>query len=177
MADHIIATAAEALEAEALPRLREVHADGAVAPKSLPPALCRPAGSKSPARWAYERLIHYIQRFEADLAPGDEVAMAMTGGHSGLLRIQGMGYFDPDIVTFFGTDASGAKAQLIQHVSQLSVLLRALPRPQPEEPPERIGFRLARELEEEDQETGETREDDAPSGTGPQGPDAAPEAS
>ncbi|MGR3465750.1 hypothetical protein [Limimaricola sp.] len=175
MADDIIATAAEALEAEALPRLHEVRADVAApcTPETLPPALRRPAQGKSPARWAYERLIHYISRFEQGLEPGEEVAMAMTGGHSGVLRIQGMGYFDPDIVTFYGIDPSGAKTQLIQHVSQLSVMLRAAPRPRPEAPPERIGFRLARELEDEDSE------EDGPAGgePGQQGPDAAPEAS
>ncbi|MCP1167561.1 DUF6173 family protein [Limimaricola litoreus] len=172
MADDIIATAAEALEAEALPRLREVHADtaGDATPQALPPALRKPAGGKSPARWAYERLIHYIKRFEDGLEAGEEVAMAMTGGHSGVLRIQGMGYFDPDIVTFYGTDPAGAKTQLIQHVTQLSVILRALPRPRPEAPPERIGFRLARELEDEAESGGQ--EDDAP-----RGPDAAPETS
>lgn len=173
MSDDIIATAAEALEAEALPRLREVHTDATEdcgAATVLPPALRKPAESKSPARWAYERLIHYIKRFEDGLEPGEEVAMAMTGGHSGVLRIGGLGYFDPDIVTFYGTDPSGAKTQLIQHVTQLSVILRALPRPRPETPPERIGFRLARELEED--EAGEADEEGAP-----QGPDAAAETS
>ncbi|WP_334063562.1 hypothetical protein [Limimaricola cinnabarinus] len=174
MADDIIATAAEALEAEALPRLREVHADeaGDAAPQALPPALRKPAGGKSPARWAYERLIHYVKRFEDGLEPGEEVAMAMTGGPSGVLRIKGMGYFDPDIVTFYGTDSAGAKTQLIQHVTQLSVILRALPRPRPEAPARRIGFRLARELEEEEEAESEPQED-----TAPHGPDAAPETS
>ncbi len=176
MADHIIATAAEALEAEALPRLREVHAGESSDAEQdvLPPALRKPAQGKSPARWAYERLIHYIKRFEDGLEPGEEVAMAMTGGHSGVLRIQGMGYFDPDIVTFYGSDPAGAKTQLIQHVTQLSVILRALPRPRPETPPERIGFQLARELEEEAaEETG----DETGKEPKPQGPDAAPETS
>ncbi|EYD72035.1 hypothetical protein [Limimaricola hongkongensis] len=179
MADHIIATAAEALEAEALPRLHEVRADVAApcTPETLPPALRRPAEGKSPARWAYERLIHYISRFEDGLEPGEEVAMAMTGGHSGVLRIQGMGYFDPDIVTFYGIDPSGAKTQLIQHVSQLSVMLRAAPRPRPEAPPERIGFRLARELEDEDGDGQAKEKEPAGEDRGAQGPDAAPEAS
>lgn len=170
MADDIIATAAEALEAEALPHLREVRTDDSppCTAETLPPALRRPSEGKSPARWAYERLIHYISRFEEGMAPGDEVAMAMTGGHSGVLRIQGMGYFDPDIVTFYGTDPSGAKTQLIQHVTQLSVILRATPRPRPETPPERIGFRLARELDEAE----DTAEDEAAPG-----PDAAAETS
>jgi hypothetical protein len=46
--------------------------------------------------------------------------MGFVGGDAGVLRIEGMGYFDPDIVTFYGSDAAGSKTQLIQHVSQLS---------------------------------------------------------
>jgi len=41
----------------------------------------------------------------------------------------------------------GTKTQLIQHVSQLNVLLRALPREAAtDDPPRRIGFRLAEDL-------------------------------
>ena len=60
----------------------------------------------------------------------------------GVMRIEGMGVYDPDIVTFYGSDPAGARTQLIQHVSQLSVILRALPKAAKEEnsPPRRIGF-------------------------------------
>jgi hypothetical protein len=60
-----------------------------------------------------------------------------------VLQIEGVGYFDPDLLTFYGTDEEGFKTQLIQHVSQLSVMLRAVPKAEPEEPARRIGFRLA----------------------------------
>ena len=147
--DEKIATAAEAEEAAALPRMQEVHAD----PDScsglgdVPEAVTRELDKKSPAQWAYERLILYIQNFEKQLDASHEVAMGFTGGDAGVLRIEGMGYFDPDIVTFYGSDAVGIKTQLIQHVSQLSVILRALPKANDEAPPSRIGFRLAAELE------------------------------
>ncbi len=72
--------------------------------------------------------------------------MGFAGGDAGVLRIEGMGFFDPDIVTFYGADATGAKTQLIQHVTQLSVLLRALPKEVEQVPPKRIGFRLAADL-------------------------------
>ena len=36
----------------------------------------------------------------------------------------------------------GLRTQLIQHVSQLNVLLRAVPKEQPEDPPRRIGFQM-----------------------------------
>lgn len=61
-----------------------------------------------------------------------------------------MGFFDPDIVTFYGTDSSGIKTQLVQHVSQLNVMLRALPKQKDSgEAPSRIGFRLAEGLKKD----------------------------
>ena len=65
-----------------------------------------------------------------------------------MLRIEGMGYFDPDIVTFYGSDMAGGKTQLIQHVTQMNVMLRALPKAVEQDAPNRIGFRLAQDLEE-----------------------------
>jgi hypothetical protein len=75
--------------------------------------------------------------------------MGFTGSSAGTLRIEGVGYFDPDIVTFYGADENGAKMQLIQHVTQLNVVLRAISKETPpEEPARRIGFRLAQDLGE-----------------------------
>ena len=41
-----------------------------------------------------------------------------------------------------GTDQTGARVQLVQHVSQLNVLLRATPKAVETEEPRRIGFGL-----------------------------------
>ncbi len=143
-----IETSAEAAEAAALPRCYEVHADSEAdsGNKELPKPLQKPVAAKSAAQWAYERLILYIQNFEKQLDGSHEVAMGFTGGDAGVLRIEGMGYFDPDIVTFYGSDATGAKTQLVQHVSQLNVMLRALPKTVEDKPANRIGFRLAADL-------------------------------
>jgi len=147
--DDTIATAAEASEADAMPRMREVHADpdSCVGLDCVPETLTIGVERKSEARWAYERLILYIQNFEKQLDSRHEVAMGFTGGQAGVLRIEGVGYFDPDIVTFYGTDGDGARTQMIQHVSQLNVMLRALPRPVEAGPAQRIGFRLVQDLE------------------------------
>ena len=147
--DDEIRTAAEAFEECALPRRHEIHADPAREPCNDVPdgVLQTPVEQKSPAEWAYERLILYIQNFEAQLDNEHEVAVGFAGDEAGVIRIEGMGFFDPDIVTFYGTDASGLKTQLIQHVSQLSVALRALPKTPEAEAPARIGFKLAQDLE------------------------------
>ena len=142
-----VSTTAEALEAAAMPRAHAVRLDPeAQGVEDAPVPALRPA--RSPAEWAYRRLVLYIARFEETLDAGHEVAMGFTDGGTGIIRIEGMGHFDPDIVTFYGTDPRGAKVQLIQHVTQLSVLLRALPKRRAEDAPRRIGFRLRADLEE-----------------------------
>lgn len=149
-----IMTAAEAMEASALPRARVAHCDDE-APKTaeqipLPEAVAKkPVGQKSQAEWAYERLILYLKNFEEQLDKNHEVAMGFAGSSAGVLRIEGVGFFDPDIITFYGTDDSGTRMQLIQHVAQLNVVLRAVSKNTPEEKPaRRIGFRLAQNLGE-----------------------------
>ncbi|NPD18464.1 DUF6173 family protein [Alterinioella nitratireducens] len=153
--DKDILTSAEAMEAAVLPDAGAVHCDPG-APKTaeqqpLPKKLKeKPVEEKSPAEWAYERIILYIKNFEDQLDAEHEVAMGFTGSDAGVMRIEGMGFFAPDIITFYGTDPAGIKSQLIQHVSQLSVTLRALPKQVPDQPAQRIGFRLAADLEDGD---------------------------
>lgn len=145
-----IDTSAEHAETDAMPRRHEVHTDPTAKPAEDTPAqVAKGSAAKSPAQWAYERLILYIKNFEEQLDPAEEVAMGFVGGDAGVLRIEGMGYFDPDIVTFFGSDSAGARTQLVQHVSQLNVMLRALPKEREAEPARRIGFKLASDLEQE----------------------------
>lgn len=108
---------------------------GQAAAPATPPA---PAG---PAASAYERLVLYIRKFESQLDADQEIAMGFAGSDAGVLRIEGLGYFDPDMITLYGRDEDGNKTQLVQHITQLSVLLRAVPKA-PEKPANRIGFRL-----------------------------------
>ena len=147
--DDKIKTTAEAVEGAALPRCHEVHTCSDTQPlRDLPKAVTnKPVTQKSEAEWAYERLIVYIQNFEKTLDNEHEVAMGFTGAEAGVMRIEGLGFFDPDIITFYGSDPSGVKTQLVQHFSQLNVILRALPKQVKQAQPNRIGFRLAQDLE------------------------------
>ena len=152
--DNLIKTAAEAYENTAIPCGRVVHSDPAApaTPEQLPlpqGVASKPMDQKSPAEWAYQRVILYLKNFEEQLDKNHEVAMGFTGSSAGVLRIEGVGYFDPDMLTFYGQDETGTRMQLIQHVTQLNVMLRAVSKESPEEePPRRIGFRLAQDLGE-----------------------------
>ncbi|WP_090201661.1 DUF6173 family protein [Yoonia tamlensis] len=152
-----IETSAELLENDILPKTREVHTDPNVpcpSTTNLPKALGESIAKKSPAQWAYERIIMYIQNFEKQLDNNHEVGVGLAGGLTGVIRIEGLGYYDPDIVTYYGVNDEGAKTQLIQHVSQLNVTLIASPKHIDQPEPNRIGFQLAAALERDTDETG-----------------------
>ena len=148
-----IKTTAEAAEAAVLPEAYAVHVDAETLlraeQKPLPNAIAmKPLEQKSPAEWAYERIILYIQSFEEQLDSDHEVGMGFVGGDIGTLKIKGMGFFAPDMITFYGEDPNGGKMQLVQHVTQLNVMLVSAPKGNAEAEPNRIGFKLAKGLEE-----------------------------
>ena len=114
-------------------------AESLVRPVVEPPAAAAP--SLGPAGSAHARLVGYIRSFEAQLDANHEIAMGFAASNAGVLKIEGLGYHDSDLITFYGRDEDGNKTQLVQHVAQLSVMLRAVPK-QDEQPANRIGFRL-----------------------------------
>ncbi len=146
-----IRTTAEAAEAAALPEAYsvEITAGGELRAGNVPSREMqgrKPRPHKSEAEWAYERIVLYIKSFEEGLDNDHEVGMGFVGSDAGSLRIQGMGYFPPDMITFNGVSESGSRMQMIQHVHQLNVLLVSQPKVDREHAPNRIGFRLAAKL-------------------------------
>ena len=120
---------------EALCRLSTVVAP---LPATLPQP---PALPDNAARWMFERLATYIKQFESTLDDEHEIgARLVSFGHNLTFHIEDMGYYGPDMIVFYGRNDSGEPVQLIQHTSQLSVLLVAV-RKQAERP-RRIGFIL-----------------------------------
>lgn len=146
-----IKTTAEAIEAAVMPRCAAALSDNCGSRPAEDQPVDQQAvedySNKSPAEWAYERLIMYIKNFEEQLDNEHEVGMGIAGGDVGTLQIQGLGYYDPDIVTFYGADPDGFRMQLVQHVSQLNVMLIATPKREAE--PQRIGFQMAQKLGEQ----------------------------
>lgn len=158
MADQQIKTAAEAIEAAALPEAYAVHVDAEGNRTSQTQAVAggatgKPLDQKSPAEWAYERIVMYIQKFEETLDSEHEVGMGFAGSDAGSVKIEGMGYFAPDLITFYGADNLGNKMQLVQHVSQMNVMLVAEPKAVEQAEPNRIGFKLAEDLEDDAEDT------------------------
>lgn len=124
-----------------LPRLPALQTDAESLAHGMV-AAAPPPEPKGPAERACTRLVSYIRQFEAGLDEAQEIAMLLAGSDAGLLRIEGMGFSEPDLLTFYGRDEDGSRSQLIQHISQLNFHLRSVPKATPEEPARRIGFQL-----------------------------------
>ena len=107
-----------------------------------------PDSVTNPAKWTYSRLVEYINRFESDLNFEQEIGACLVSFGSILtFHIISLGYYGPDIITFYGKDDKGNDVQLIQNTAQLNVLLIAMPKIG--DTPRRIGFKLS----EQDQDS------------------------
>jgi hypothetical protein len=68
-----------------------------------------------------------IEQFEAALDAEHEVAIRLASfGSSVEIRAEEVRFSPSNIVTFHGYTDSGEKVQLVQHVSQVSLLLKAV---------------------------------------------------
>lgn len=98
-----------------------------------------PDSATNPAKWTHKRLGEYIRDFEKDLDDEHEIgARLVSFGQALTFHIENVGYYGPDIISFDGINSNGERVQLIQNISQLSVLLIAMKKLQ--EKPKRIGF-------------------------------------
>ncbi|MDA9789506.1 DUF6173 family protein [Amylibacter sp.] len=91
------------------------------------------------ADWMHERIVRSINDFEQELDSESEVGLRLANFEGvGLIYIDDVGYWNPNIIKFYGKTSNGANAELLQHVGQLNFLLLALPKVN--EVPKRIGL-------------------------------------
>lgn len=102
----------------------------------------------SPAEWAFARMSRLIQDFESKLDPSQEVGAKFVGSPGdGVFRMEDLGFWAPDLILFYGKNSFGKPVRLVQHYTQLNLMLSAEPKESPEEPARRIGFALHERLE------------------------------
>lgn len=95
-----------------------------------------------PAQWAFEQLVEEIVEFEKQLNSDEEIGGRFVSAPiEGAISIENVGYRNPSMIVFVGKNADGRPVRLLQHHSQLSVLLVALAK-QGDQPARRIGFDL-----------------------------------
>ena len=115
---------------------------------SFSPGMLKPPVTVNPAKWMYERIVRSISDFEKDLDPDQEIgARLVSFGSDVTFHIEDVSFWGPDMIIFEGFSADGKKVRLLQHVSQLSVLLLATKKIH--EKARRIGFDLAERLDKD----------------------------
>lgn len=104
-------------------------------------------------------IVQEIKNFEDDLTQDEEAFMAIIGGPSGsAIFLNGIIPLGLDKVVFIGQDQGGKKARLIQHVSQINIMLQSMPIAK-EVQPRRFGIGFHAHLDDEDDDTPEKDDD------------------
>lgn len=89
----------------------------------------------------YEQLVEEINNFDNQLNQTEEVGVRLVSyGNSIQFSITDIGYQNPYLIYFYGMLENGSPIQLVQNVSQISFVLIAMKRKNPEEPKRPIGF-------------------------------------
>ena len=87
----------------------------------------------------FDRLVRMIEDFEKSLSDEEEIGGRLVGAPGeGSFHIDDIGFWGPDLIMFYGKNHYGRPVRLIQHYTQLSVLLTSMPKEK--EKPRRIGF-------------------------------------
>ncbi len=97
-----------------------------------------------------KRLVQWINDFHRSLDEDYEAGACLTTfGQSVTFHIENIGYWNPALISFKGFTEEGNPVELIQHISQISILLVKLKRNKLEEPKRPIGFASWEQYEKE----------------------------
>ena len=89
----------------------------------------------------HRRLINWINDFHKSLDNEHEVgAQLVNFGQTVTFHIRDIGYWNPSLISFEGENEQGETIKLVQHVSQISILLVAMKRNNATKPKNPIGF-------------------------------------
>jgi Family of unknown function (DUF6173) len=89
----------------------------------------------------HKRLVQWINDFDASLDEAHEVGVRLVSfGQAIVFHLRDIGYWNPSLISFSGNMDDGSPVDLIQHVSQISILLMKVPRKDTTKPKQPIGF-------------------------------------
>ncbi len=89
----------------------------------------------------YRRIVALINNFEADMPDDLQAGGRLVSAGNITFSIQDVGFWDPNMIVFYGELSDGSHVELVQHLSQLNLLLVAVKRTDDMEKPRRtIGF-------------------------------------
>lgn len=96
----------------------------------------------------HRRLIEWINDFHKSLDEEHEVGVRLVNfGQSVTFHLEDISYWNPSLISFVGHTENGEPVELIQHVTQISVLLLKMKRQSIQPPKRPIGFSSWEEYE------------------------------
>lgn len=114
------------------------------------PELMLPPKDQNLADEFYRRLINWINDFHKSLDEEHEVGARLVNfGQAITFHVEDIGYWNPSLISFQGRNELREPVELIQHVTQISILLVAMKRENIEQPKRPIGFASWDEYEQQ----------------------------
>ena len=107
----------------------------------ISPTLSSDSFHGNPAKWLYERLVKIINDFEENLTNDYQAGVKQVTFNGQSFAVDGIDYSGNDLIIFYGRLQSGEPLWLLQHITQVNLLLVAVPRTDDTSKPRRkIGF-------------------------------------
>ncbi|PLX82669.1 MAG: hypothetical protein C0617_13560 [Desulfuromonas sp.] len=95
----------------------------------------------NPAGALYQRLLQWVSEFDKSLDEEYEVGVRWaTPGQSISFHLAGIGYCNPALLRFVGATDEGESVELIQHVSQVNLMLVKMRRLDPDQAKSTFGL-------------------------------------
>lgn len=82
----------------------------------------------NPAGYIRERMMQIIAEQEQLLAVDQELGIIVVGGNAPSFHLRSIGHSNPDLLRFIGTDPDGNAVQIVQHHTQMSVMIVSVPK-------------------------------------------------
>ena len=76
----------------------------------------------------YRRIVALINNFESDMPDDMQAGGRLVSAGNITFSIQDVGFWDPNMIVFYGELSDGSHVELVQHLSQLNLLLVAVKR-------------------------------------------------
>lgn len=96
---------------------------------------------ENPAGYLRERLMERVRAFEAALKNDEELGMRLaSSGYPEPFRLTAVDHADPHLIIFRGETEEGRPVEVVQHLSQVSLMMVALAKAPERAEPRRIGF-------------------------------------
>lgn len=93
----------------------------------------------------YKRITKLIEDFNEEIGQDYDLGACLVSyGVNNIINVESFGYYNPGLMLIYG-NLNGEPVQLVQHTSQINLLLKRIKRVDTSKPKKKIGFQLHNE--------------------------------